>query len=79
MGRKPVNYRMCLGCRTRRPKEELLRVAEDGRGAYLCPGNETCLKRALKSGAIDRALRRKVSKEEADEIAERVINGKTRG
>jgi len=58
-----------MGCRERRPKRELIRVVRtpegsvsldfsgkmNGRGAYLCP-NPECLKRALRSKALDRSL-----------------------
>ena len=69
--RKPV--RTCVGCRTRRPKSELLRLALDprerviwdseqtmpGRGAYLCPASG-CLADALKKRRLNRAFRRHV-------------------
>ena len=66
---KKIPMRQCLGCRERRPKKELVRVVRgtdgvvfvdnsgkaNGRGAYLCP-DEECLKRAVRSHALDRAL-----------------------
>ena len=66
-----IPVRTCVGCRTRRPKGELVRAvlrdgravvdtdqALPGRGAYLCahPG---CLQTAIKRRAFDRALRTK--------------------
>ncbi|MGH2749569.1 MAG: YlxR family protein [Actinomycetota bacterium] len=69
--RGPV--RTCVGCRTRRPKDALLRVAVapngdvaiearrargTGRGAYICK-NPSCAERAVASGALSRALKRK--------------------
>ena len=61
--------RMCIACRTGRPKRELIRVVKDkeghvnidttgkapGRGAYLFPTIE-CLERANKTRALSRAL-----------------------
>jgi uncharacterized protein len=51
MGKKGhVPVRMCIGCRSRRKKEELVRLtrnAEGGRGLYLCPDAD-CLRRAQK-------------------------------
>lgn len=60
---------MCVACRTRHPKSQMLRVVRtggkvffdktgesDGRGAYICP-NEKCLERAIKSKAFSRALK----------------------
>jgi len=61
--------RQCLGCREMKPKRELIRVVRSpesevsldfkgkkpGRGAYICHSAE-CLKRAVKSKALSRAL-----------------------
>ena len=66
---KKIPQRQCLSCRERRPKRELIRVVRtpegsvsldfsgkmNGRGAYLCP-NPECLKKALRSKALDRSL-----------------------
>lgn len=66
---KKIPQRQCMGCRERRAKKELIRVVRtpegavrldfsgklNGRGAYLCP-NPECLKKALRSKALDRAL-----------------------
>lgn len=86
---KKIPMRMCVGCRTMKEKRELLRIvrAEDGsvhldligkangRGAYICP-DEQCLKKAVKSKALERALEAPVSAEThellAEEIAKRV-------
>ena len=66
---KKIPMRQCLGCREMKPKRELIRVVRSpegevsldskgkmpGRGAYVCPGAD-CLKRAIKSKALSRAL-----------------------
>ena len=66
---KTIPVRQCIGCRAQKPKTELIRIVrspEDelsldlkgkkpGRGAYLCR-DSACLKKALKSRAIERAL-----------------------
>ena len=66
---KKTPMRQCLGCRVMKPKRELIRVVKSpegevsldfkgkmpGRGAYLCHSGE-CLKRAVKSKALSRAL-----------------------
>ena len=58
-----------MGCRERKEKPEMIRVVRspegnvsldfggklNGRGAYLCP-NPECLKRAIRSKALDRSL-----------------------
>ncbi|MDR2357373.1 MAG: YlxR family protein [Oscillospiraceae bacterium] len=66
---KKTPMRMCLGCREMKPKRELIRVVRSpegavsldfkgkssGRGAYLCRSAD-CLKRAVRSRALSRAL-----------------------
>jgi predicted RNA-binding protein YlxR (DUF448 family) len=66
---KKISLRQCLGCREMKPKRELIRVVRSpegavsldfrgklpGRGAYLCRSAD-CLKRAVKSKALTRAL-----------------------
>jgi predicted RNA-binding protein YlxR (DUF448 family) len=67
MGTGPV--RTCLGCRSRRPKDDLLRVArrpdgsvvadpaagEPGRGGYVC-FDPDCVRAAISSGRLQRGL-----------------------
>lgn len=66
---RKIPVRMCVGCRARNDKRNLLRVVRTpeqevvidptgkraGRGAYLCPRVE-CLRKAVKSRALERAL-----------------------
>ena len=66
---KRIPMRQCLGCRTMKPKRELIRAVRSpegevsldftgkkpGRGAYVCHSAE-CLKRAVKSKALSRAF-----------------------
>lgn len=66
---KKIPMRQCLGCRAMKAKRELVRVVRgaegsigldlkgkaSGRGAYICR-NEDCLKKAMKSRALERAL-----------------------
>jgi len=66
---KKIPQRQCMGCRERRPKREMIRVVRgtdgtvsldfggkmNGRGAYICP-NAECLKKAMRSKALDRSL-----------------------
>jgi predicted RNA-binding protein YlxR (DUF448 family) len=79
--RKP--QRTCLGCRTSKDKNELIRIVRspegtvscdltgkaNGRGAYICP-DSACLAKAVKSRALNRALK--------TEIPEEVISRLTR-
>ena len=66
---KTIPLRQCMGCREQKPKNELIRVVRSpegnvaldfrgkapGRGAYLCR-DSACLKKAVKSRALERAL-----------------------
>ena len=66
---KKIPQRQCMGCRERKPKKEMIRIVRspegdvnldfsgkrNGRGAYICPSPD-CLKKALRSKAIDRSL-----------------------
>ena len=66
---KTIPLRQCLGCREQKPKNQLIRVVRSpegevsldfrgkapGRGAYLCR-DSVCLKKALKSRALERSL-----------------------
>ena len=67
---KKIPMRQCLGCREMKPKGDLIRVVRapdgsaitlddrgkaPGRGAYICP-NPACLKKAVKSRALERAF-----------------------
>ena len=79
---KKIPQRQCMGCRERRPKKEMIRVVRspegnvsldfggkmNGRGAYICP-NPECLKRALKSKALDRSLEVTIPEEVYDRLA----------
>lgn len=80
---KKIPMRQCTGCREMKPKKELIRVVKSpegeisidgrgkkpGRGAYICP-NESCLKKAIKSKALERAFETKIP----DEVYESLIN-----
>ena len=73
---KKIPQRQCMGCRERKNKRELIRVVRspegnvgldfggklNGRGAYLCP-NPECLKRAIRSKALERSLEVEIPEE----------------
>ncbi|MDD3243356.1 MAG: YlxR family protein [Eubacteriales bacterium] len=79
---RKIPMRMCMGCRTRRPKRELVRVVrtpegavvldptgkKSGRGTYVCADNPACLEKAVKSKALERALEAPVSQEIYEEL-----------
>jgi hypothetical protein len=73
---KHIPLRTCVGCRSSKPKRELIRVVKladdgvivdetgkrNGRGAYLCR-QRACWERALDRGALGRALRAPLTRE----------------
>ena len=85
---KKIPMRQCVGCREMKPKKELIRVVKSpegaisldfrgkapGRGAYLCP-DSACLKRAIKSKALERALETAIRQEIYDGLLSRMEEG----
>ena len=85
---KKLPMRQCTGCREMKPKRELVRVVRSpegdisldfkgkspGRGAYVCP-DPACLKKAVKSKALDRALETTIPEEIYDRLYERMEAG----
>ena len=79
---KKIPLRQCLGCREMKPKAELVRVVRSpegtvsldlrgkapGRGAYVCR-DAGCLKKALRSKAVSRALSVEIPPEVYDALA----------
>lgn len=69
MRKRKIPQRTCIGCRTVRPKKELIRIVrtpegeivfdptgkKNGRGAYICP-NTDCLESATKAERLAKAL-----------------------
>ena len=84
MKKKP--QRMCVSCKTRADKKDLLRVvllqsgdiAYDpsgklpGRGSYLCK-KEECIMAELKANRLAKGLRHKVEPEELKKIADTIL------
>lgn len=82
---KRMPQRTCLGCRKKRNKADLIRIVRtssgdvcvdpemkmDGRGAYLCR-DEKCLKHALKSKALSRALKAEIPEKVRERLNEEV-------
>ena len=78
---KKIPQRQCMGCRERKAKKELIRVVRGvdgtvsldfsgkapGRGAYLCSSAE-CLKKAIRSKALDRSLETQIPQEVYDRL-----------
>ena len=77
----PEPMRRCIGCMQSKPKEELIRIAyfggkleadpemkKEGRGCYICRGNESCREKALKKKGLNRAFKRGFSPEELEAL-----------
>ena len=78
---KKIPQRMCVVCRERKGKSELIRIVynaekeisvdltgkKPGRGAYICRKKE-CLEQAVKSNRLERGLHAKVEKEVFDSL-----------
>ena len=84
MKTKKIPARMCISCREKKPKKELIRVIvsqgeliadetgkANGRGAYICPSVD-CLDKAKKTKAFSRMLETHLS-DEAYSAIKRVI------
>ena len=88
MVQKKIPMRQCLGCREMKPKRELIRVVKSpegvisldfrgktsGRGAYVCP-DMNCLKKAMKSKAIERAFETAIPEEIYAQLTEQMEAG----
>ncbi len=80
---KKIPLRICLGCREKKPKKDLIRIVRTpeseieldptgkkaGRGAYICSCEE-CFKKALKGKKIERNLQVPFSQELVAKITE---------
>ena len=85
---KKIPMRQCVGCREMKAKKELVRVVRSpegeisldfrgkapGRGAYVCPQAE-CLRRAIKSRALERGLDCQIPQEIDDQLLLRMEAG----
>lgn len=85
---KKIPLRQCVGCREHKEKSQLIRVVRSpegevsldlrgkkpGRGAYLCC-DPSCLKKAVKSRALERAFSAPIPPEVAQALAEELERG----
>ena len=88
MQQRKIPMRQCVGCREMKPKKELIRVVRSpegeisldfrgkapGRGAYLCP-DTACLKKAMKSKALDRGFETTIPQEIYEALIGRMEEG----
>ncbi len=85
---KKIPLRQCVGCREHKEKPQLVRVVRSpegevsldlrgkkpGRGAYICP-DPNCLKKAVKSRALERAFSAPVPPEVMETLAAQLEGG----
>lgn len=78
---KKIPWRVCIGCREKRPKKELMRIVrapegiiaadltgkKSGRGAYICKQTE-CLEKAIKGKRFEKNFQVALSPEIFEEI-----------
>lgn len=78
--------RMCIACREMKDKRQLVRIVKDkndeisidltgkknGRGAYICK-NEDCLKKLIKTKALNRAFKTNVDETVYQSLEELII------
>ena len=84
---RQVPVRTCISCRCSSEKKKLIRVVRTsagdivvdktgklpGRGAYVC-ASEECLKNALKTNKINRALKCDIPEQIKNELQDIVVN-----
>lgn len=82
---KKIPQRMCVGCREKKAKKELIRIVRTpemeiqvdltgkkaGRGAYICPKLE-CLTKAVKSKSLQKALEVEITPEIVEELEQKL-------
>ena len=78
---RKIPQRTCIGCRTVRPKRDLIRIVrtpageilldptgkQSGSGAYLCP-DTACMEQALRKKQLERALEAAITPEIIDRL-----------
>lgn len=84
---RKIPMRMCVGCRERYNKKELIRIVRtpegdvtvdttgklSGRGAYVCRDKAQCLEKAIKSKALERHLETDISPEVYERLKEEIM------
>ncbi|MGI6552148.1 MAG: YlxR family protein [Clostridia bacterium] len=82
---RKIPLRMCLGCRERKNKREMIRIVrtpegkvlvdptgkKSGRGAYLCP-EQACLEKVVKNNGLEKALEIKIDRQIIEELREQL-------
>ena len=80
---KKIPLRTCIGCRSKKPKKEMIRIVhtpegtlemdvtgkKNGRGAYICKDSK-CFETLKKSKGLDRSFKSQVSVDVYDRLIE---------
>ena len=82
METKKVPYRMCVACKSSKPKKELIRIVKtdegfvvdrtgklNGRGTYICDCNE-CMEKLIKQKVLNKVFKTNISLEIYDNLKE---------
>ena len=78
---KKIPQRTCIGCNSKKPKKEFIRIVKDkegniqidrtgklpGRGAYICD-DVSCLDKAIKSKRLEKAFETKIEDKIYEEL-----------
>ena len=86
---KKIPQRTCVGCKTQKNKNELIRIVmnkdgnifidktgkANGRGAYIC-NDIKCLEQAIKAKCIERTFETDVSEEIYNELRKDIADNK---
>ena len=87
MKKRRIPQRMCIACRERMEKRDLIRIVRTpeeeilvdltgkkaGRGAYLC-GKLECLEKAIKTKGLERALNCAITSEVTENLRKHDFN-----
>jgi len=82
---RKIPMRMCVGCRERKEKRQLVRIVrtpegtvlvdptgkKSGRGAYICP-DITCLEKVIKNKGLERALEVTIAPHVVEELRQQL-------
>ena len=86
---KKIPQRTCVGCKTQKNKNELIRIVinkegnifidktgrANGRGAYIC-NNPDCLEKAIKTKCIERSFETDIEEEIYNELRKEITDNK---
>lgn len=86
---KKIPQRTCVGCKTQKNKNELIRIVinkegnifidktgkANGRGAYIC-NNPDCLEKAIKTKCLERSFETNIEEEIYNELRKEITDNK---